>query len=208
VSAIRAASRAIGIAVGGALVTAACAAGQQAQTANERPTLDGTEGQVGTMLLRGVALQTPLSGPFYPRGSSVPLKVYIVNNGTSPDSLTGISSASFPGGWDIVSSSDASASASASPDTSSSAPASSPSPTQIAAGAATGYGLQDLTPDGKGSSETVLLKNLKSDLYPGTAVKITFSFQKAGSVTLSVPVQLSTSPNTQTLPEKYVPPSG
>lgn len=188
VSAFRAALAAVGAAV----LTAACAAGQDAQTANVKPTLDGTYGTVGSIYLEGVALHTP-DGPSFTAGDSVPMSLYIANNGTSPDSLTNITSTSFSG-WTVVpsSSTDSASSASAAPQS-------------VGPGSSVGLGLKNLKPDGTGSENTVVMQGYKGDpLFPGMAVKITFTFASAGQTTLTVPVQISEQPHSQTLS----PPSG
>jgi hypothetical protein len=46
----------------------------------------------------------------------------------------------------------------------------------------------------------LLLLGLKRQLYPGTTVSITFTFAEAGSVTVAVPVQLSSNPTSSVLP--------
>jgi hypothetical protein len=196
VSALRAAL----VALSAAFLTAACAAGQQAQTANEKPSLDGTEGTVGSLQLEGVALHTP-SAKSYVAGNSVPLSIYIANNGQSADTLTNVTSTAFTG-WDIVST--PAVQVTPAPG----AAAATGTPKAIGAGAAVGLGLSDLTAN-TGSPETLVLTGLakkSAPLYPGTAVKITFTFAKAGTTTLTVPVQLSKDPNHQTLRPSYSPP--
>jgi hypothetical protein len=199
------AHRAALVALSAAALTAACAAGQHAATSVEKPTLDGTQGRVGSILLEGVALHAP-TDRYYPGGADVPLAVYIVNNGRSSDSLTNVTSTAFTRGWGVVDtttpsgapSSPARTSASGSPGA-----ASAGTPQQIGSGAALGLGLRNLAPGGVASPRTLVLKGLATNsapLFPGTTVKITFSFAKAGQTTLTVPVALTTTPNTATLP--------
>lgn len=200
----RAAATAVGAAVVAVALTAGCAAGKQAQTAQEKPTIDGTQGSVGQIQLESVALHAP-SGSSYAKGATVPLTVYIVNNGTTADSLTNIQSASFPGGYSVTSSGTSSASAGSSQAPSSAAASSGGStggtgPQQIGAGSAVGFGLQDLGTGSGSSPNSIELKGLTTALHPGMAVKITFTFAKAGQTTLTVPVQLSSTPNDKSLP--------
>jgi hypothetical protein len=204
--------RAALVAICATALTAACAAGQQAATADEKPTLDGTQGSVGQIHLVAVALHTPTGASSYPAGADVPLSVYIANSGTGPDQLTNITSTAFPGGWNVVSTSSlpsASGSPSATPlpqpsGSASSAAAPSTGPTQsIGAGSSLGFGFTDLTPEGSASPKTLLLMGLASSdapLTPGMSVKVTFTFAKAGQATLTVPVQLSKEPYDATLP--------
>lgn len=197
------------VAVGATIVTAACAAGQHAITAEERPSIDGTQGTVGPISLNGVALRAPNGAQSYPAGASVPLKISIANNGNSADSLTSITSPSFTG-WGIVASAHVSSvptSPTATPATSPTAsPTAGPSippakPQTIQPGGALRFGFMNLTPSGAQSPKTILLKGLRSVLFPADSIKITFTFAKAGSTTLTVPVQLLESPSRQTVPE-------
>jgi copper(I)-binding protein len=184
------------VALSAAVLTAACAVGQDAQTANELPSVDATSGSVGSIQLEDVALHTPDSAS-YPAGSNVPMSVYIVNNGEQPDTLTSVTSTAFTG-WDVVATPAVQVSPAAG---ATSAPASG-SPQQIGAGAAVDFGLTGLTDNDTGSANTLVMMSLASKsapLFPGTAIKITFTFAKAGQTTLTVPVQVSTKPNTQTL---------
>ena len=80
-----------------ALSLSACAAGRDAQTANQKPSQDGVNADVGSIALRGVALQPP-SGTSYKAGSNAQLAVVLVNNGSATDRLTAIST-SAAGGW-------------------------------------------------------------------------------------------------------------
>lgn len=191
VSALRAAL----VAVSAAVLTAACAAGQQAQTAQERPSIDGTTGVIGQLQLEGVALHAPTGIRAYPAGSAVAMKLYIVNNGQSGDTLTNVTSSAFTG-WQVVSTPAVPAA------TATGGGSESGTPQQIGPGAAIGLGLTNLTPGGTGSAETLVLTGLKTSsapLYPGSAVPVTFTFANAGQTTLTVPVQVSAQPNSQTL---------
>jgi copper(I)-binding protein len=203
VSRFRAAIRTVSAAVGVAVLCAACAAGQHAATAEEKPTLDGTQGHAGKMQLEGVAFRAPTPGKSYPAGASVPLMASIVNNGQTADKLVRVSSTEFPGGWNVVST----PSTLAGPSGASSAPSTGTTngqPVKIGSGLAVSYGLQNLSASGAGSPESIVLLGWKGPdpLFPGMSVKVTFSFANAGDTTLTVPVQLTNAPNGQTLPEQ------
>ena len=74
-------------------------------------------------------------------------------------------------------------------------------PQTIGAGSAVGFGLQNLTASGGGSAKTIVLSGLaQPPLFPGSSVKITFSFANSGDATLTVPVQLAAATSGQTLP--------
>lgn len=195
------------VAFGATVLTAACAAGQNAQTAVEKPSYDGTQGSVGQINLVNVSLHTP-PGSGYAAGSDVAMTVYIANSAQSADKLTNVSSPSFPGGWSVVKTSTLTSSpgsATPLPATSSSTAAAAPStgtPQAIGAGSAIGLGLSGIGANGGDSTKTLVLKGLASNiapLTPGMSVKVTFTFANAGQATLTVPVHLSSAPNTQTL---------
>ena len=80
-----------GLVVVGGLALAGCGAGQIAQTAQQRPTVDGQEAQVGPIAIRYAALEYPTSG-VYEQGSDARLRMVIVNTGDSADVLTSVRS--------------------------------------------------------------------------------------------------------------------
>jgi copper(I)-binding protein len=82
----------IGIAVAAALLTSACAAGQQAQTAYEKPTLDGVNADIGSIHIRGMVIDPPVSSAHYSSGDNTTVKVIFVNTGDKPDALVSINS--------------------------------------------------------------------------------------------------------------------
>jgi copper(I)-binding protein len=69
------------------LPLAGCAAGIQAETSRERPTIDGVGSALGTLTLRNAYV----GGPAQPN-SSAPVLLSLFNNGTEPDRLVTISS--------------------------------------------------------------------------------------------------------------------
>jgi copper(I)-binding protein len=90
---IRSTSRSVlaGLVVVGGVVLAACGAGQIAQTAQQRPTVDGQEAQVGPLAIRYMALEYPPSG-VYEQGSTARLRMVIANTGDAGDTLTSVTS--------------------------------------------------------------------------------------------------------------------
>ncbi|MDQ2796163.1 MAG: hypothetical protein M3Y06_03225 [Actinomycetota bacterium] len=227
-------------------MTSACAAGQLAQTADEKASIDGINSSVGSIDLRAVSIQPPDVGtPAYVAGSAAKLQIVFVNNSNSPDTLTSITSSAV-GGWSAFADySDAYhvQQAALLPKTAGAVPPptigpSSPTAASGAAsstargggtGAATGSpgapasrgsssrrpvplpsvsrtaplpkGVQSVllpanarlafgTPEAKGA---ILLLPVTKPLRPGNAVQLTFTFERAGSVTVVVPVQLGTS---------------
>jgi copper(I)-binding protein len=201
-----------------ALLTASCAAGQHAATANESPAIDGTSGLVGSIHLAAVALKAPPVSCYLPGGDAA-LTLVIVNVGHSADTLSTVSSPRFKSAIVAASPDDAASYLQAEPGTGSCAPtpsgsASSPAvvvppsqplpapakPQSIAPGQSLQLGVTDTGADAP-SGPVVVLRGLTGGaLYAGTSIPVTFSFADAGDVTLTVPVQLSVAPNSSTIP--------
>lgn len=208
-------ARRIGLGVAAAcatLLTASCAAGQIAHTANEHPSIDGTNGSVGSMQLRTVAILAP-KNPCYLPGADAPLSLSIVNTGASPDSLTSVSSPRFAS-FTVAKTADdlspapgsGSCSHTAAPSTSASSTASSTAPSAaetVAPGRSVQLGLMytGTTDPGVPTAPIVVLSGLRGGpLFPGESVPVTFTFADAGTVTLQIPVQLSAVPNNSVIP--------
>lgn len=64
-----------------------CAAGIQAETSRERPTIDGIGSAIGTLTIRNAYVGGPAEA-----GGSAPLLLSVSNDGNQTDSLVGISS--------------------------------------------------------------------------------------------------------------------
>jgi copper(I)-binding protein len=176
-----------------ALSTSACAAGQVAQTANERPTIDATNKTIGDIKLQALAIQAPTSSTKYPAGADAQLTVVIVNNGTQPDTLTSITT-SAAGDWGAYPSTAAATKAAAAESTGGTAGGHS---VTIQPGEVASFGVPTATGG-------LLLRKLGKALYAGNSVSITFAFSLAGTGTATVPVQLADVPGGQTI----APPSG
>lgn len=204
------------------LLTSGCAAGRQAQTAEQLPSHDGTQARVGDIALRGLAIKSPSTGAGYAPGSSAPLIVVFINTGKTADRLTSVSSTSATG-WSVVNGqSGGGALSSAGPGASytppSSAGASTPS-AALTSPTAAGTGVPTPASGGSGgtapvsvppntrvsygvpdSTQSLLLTSVRTALRPGSLVPVTFSFARSGQLTVLVPVQLSATPNTAVLP--------
>lgn len=88
-------------AVAALLPLAGCAAGIQAETSRERPTVDGIGSAIGTLTIRNAYVGGPGQA-----GGSAPLLLSVFNNGTEPDRLVSVSSpdaasVTLPGGLDL-----------------------------------------------------------------------------------------------------------
>ncbi|HEV7907668.1 MAG TPA: hypothetical protein VGP03_05980 [Pseudonocardiaceae bacterium] len=84
----------VALAAGLGLAAAGCSAGQVTQTDTQVAAVNGVSGHVGQIDVRDAQLQYPLKTKFYRAGDDARLIVTIVNNGTSPDKLTSITSPS------------------------------------------------------------------------------------------------------------------
>ena len=177
------------VAVVATLLTSACAAGQKAQTANETPAIDGAGTSVGTIQLRDVAIKSPSSGPAYPAGAAAEVQLVVVNTGTTDDTLVGLSTPAAAASTLFATSSDAQLALSPSPSTTpSGAPSVNPGLSSLSVPAG------QRIPVGISTADKVLvLTGITKTLYAGTMVQISFSFSKAGTITLAVPVQLTDS---------------
>jgi len=199
VKAHRATARRVGLAglVAATLVTAGCTAGQRAQTADEQETLDGTTAHIGTTITLGaLAVEAPSDGSSWASGGNVPVKVVMVNSGHSDDQLTSITSPSITS-WSTYASVAAASAANAPGSPSAAAGASSPSPVTVPAHSRVQFGT---VPTGATGIRVLMLTGVKSTIYPGSSVALTFTFAQAGRVTVQVPVQLSKTPHSSVIP--------
>jgi copper(I)-binding protein len=180
----RRASIAVLAGAGAAALLAGCSSGQIAETAEVRPSVQGVNVDVGSLALRDLTVQYP-DGRGYDKGSDAPLVVRIANNGGRADTLESVetdaaASVSFVG--------ETTASASATP---SGTPSGTPSATGAAAGPVR---LNVALPAGqlvvlvRGTNDYLLVKDLRRALAPGQSLRLVFTFEHAGSVTVDVPV--------------------
>lgn len=207
------------VAASAALITASCAAGQQAATAEAHPSMDGTTGQVGQIQLHAVAIKAP-SGPCVLPGADAALTLIVVNTGRKPDSLQSVTSPRFSSSAAVASADDLAAYAKVDAGTgactdasgAASAPTTTPDTSSLPAGAgaqtiapaqALQLGVYDANGNDPGvpTEPIILLRGLqKGPLFPGESVPVTFTFANAGQVTLQVPVQLSVAPHNSIVP--------
>jgi hypothetical protein len=194
------------VAVAAAMLTSSCAAGRVAQTIRQRPAIDGVNAQVGSIAVRYLSIEAPSQGTSYPKGSALRLTGVFVNNGRSTDLLTNISSASVTGwgayssitGGDQVVAAAAASAAGVSAPTSAASPTTSAAPqasqtVRIPAQSRASYGV----PDATGS---LLVLGTKAKIYPGSTISLALTFARAGTLTVQVPVQVSTNPRQASVP--------
>jgi copper(I)-binding protein len=180
----------IGLAVAGALLTSACAAGQQAATAYERSTQNGADADVGSIHIRGMVIDPPTLS--YKKGASATVKVVLVNTSqgqsdllqsiTSPD-VSDWSSYNTTSQADAVVAANGSQSVAGTPN----------HQVLIPANGRTSFG----TPESTGA---LVLLHFTRRVFPGTTIPVTMRFAQAGTVQLSVPVALSSAPGGATIP--------
>jgi copper(I)-binding protein len=207
------------VAASAALITASCAAGQQAATSEEHPSMDGTNGTVGHIQINALAIKAP-SGPCVLPGADAALTMILVNTGRTPDSLQGVTSPRFSSSAAVASAADlasyAKVDAGTGACTDASGAASAPTAPSDGSSLPAGAGAQTIAPaqalqlgvynangndPGVPTEPIVLLRGLKNGpLFPGESVPVTFTFAKAGQITLRVPVQLSVAPHNSIVP--------
>jgi copper(I)-binding protein len=231
--ALRAAT--LGVLLFSPVALTACSAGQVTQTATQERDKTGAQAQVGDINLREVELAYPDLG-YYNSGDDAQLRLAIANDGTSDDTLVGVSGDDFSGATFAASGSGASAAATGA--TSSSAAASTsaatssgatstgatstgatstsavPTGSAPATGTAPATGSASATSSGPselaipagqtvfvgqqdGNGPTITLNGLSRSLTTGQTIKITFSFQNAGDVTVEVTVANPSNPLTR-----------
>jgi copper(I)-binding protein len=183
--------RVAALAAGALLVLGGCAAGQDAQTAEETPVVDGVSANVGDIALRAVAVAPPPNNS-HAKGSDATLQLVIVNGGSTDDQLTGVSTLAATQVRMFANAQAASPGAtSASPGATSASPG---SPTTISrvnlpAGLAVPFGY---SPD----QPVIQLHDLTEQLFPAQTIQLTFQFGKAGMVTFTAAVHLAPGPST------------
>lgn len=205
-----------GLVVAGGLALSACASGQIAQTAQMSPTVDGQMAQVGSLAIRNAALDYPAGG-VYERGSDARLRMVVVNGGVAPDSLVSVSSpvatdVTISAGGSAEATGSAtpeptgSPSESASPtatpsDTASGTATPSASPGESASPSPTSSPTPSPTPENaqiqippnsyvsfREDGPRIMLTGLTRQLRPGQNLPVTLTFQRAGSVTMTIAV--------------------
>jgi copper(I)-binding protein len=150
----------------------ACSAGQVAQTAQQNRDKVGAQVNVGNLYLREVQLPYPVGG-VYASGQDARLLAGIVSTSAADDTLTSITGTDF----DSVQVVDPTATAAA-----------------ATGAAAAGARLNIAVPAqgtvflGNGTGPAVTLVGLSRKLTVGDYVKVTFTFEQAGKVTIPVPV--------------------
>jgi copper(I)-binding protein len=191
--ALRAAT--VGVLLFSPLVISACSAGQVNQTSTQLRDKVGPEVQVGDLTLRGIQLAYPTNGSYAP-GDDAELQMSMVNSGSEDDALVGIKGTGFAE-VRVTGASSGTVVASPSAGATTTPP---PAPATTSGGARA----VDITIPSNTSvflgenAPTITLVALGQPLTPAQTLDLTFTFQKAGDVTVAVPVAVPASNVPQT----------
>lgn len=148
------------------LALTACGSGRSPEGYAERPTVDAAQASLGDLQLRNVHIAPPADGEAeLPVGATATVTLSVVNIGEAPDRLVQVSS-------DIA--------------TSVEVLGADKQPTQQV----------DIPPLGAIGNQdfSISLVGLTRAIRPGEHAQITFTFTRAGRRTLTVPVEVYTSP--------------
>jgi copper(I)-binding protein len=171
--------------LGAALVLAGCGAGQITQTDTQAAAVNGANAMTGTVALRDASIVNRNGcQQAYTAGSNAPLKLIIANAGAAPDQLvsvtsTGAASATVAGQQTIFARSSLAVGPVDEAESSAGSSSPSPTPSPAAGGAST-------------DRATVVLQGLKSTLWPGQLLPVTFVFRNAGPLTTELPIAAPT----------------
>jgi copper(I)-binding protein len=193
-------------------LVSACAAGTHPQSAKPTQLAEGVNAVMNGVYVRNVFLLGPAPGQQLPAGSSAPLYAWFVNKALTPDRLVAVETSgvaqsaeisggaiSLPPGELVrtVQTPSAQAAPSATPTSSKSHAAKSaagrtprtPKPGTSAPGASATPGAPTLSAvPASAQPSKIVLKGLSQALVPGATVRLILHFQRAGAVTLNVPV--------------------
>lgn len=179
------ATRLIAAALIAAAALTGCGAGQVAGTAQQVSNTTGGNAQVGPLALRTVAIafgEDVEGGAVYRRGDDAPINMTVVNEAGEADELLSVSTpiaesvevtgtTEIPSGRSLVVGGDTQQQGAGSPG---GAPVTTPQPRE----------------EGEPTASIVLV-GLREDVRSGISYPITFTFARAGDVTVAVPVDSS-----------------
>lgn len=173
---------ALALAAGAALTLSACGSGQISQTASQVAAINGNFANVGQLALRNVHVVYPNSEEYSiePGGNAVLAFTVINNSEETADKLTRISTDFAKS----VSIGDAVGGLEIAPQTALAAG----TPAQDAEESSEAGSRTSENADSPSDLALVVLNDLREGVRPGLTFPVTFSFQKAGNVTVSVPV--------------------
>jgi hypothetical protein len=195
---------AIGVVIG-ALALAGCGAGQITQTSTQVAAVSGAQANVGAIAIRDAQFEyaATTNASVYPRGGDAPLDMTIVNSAAADDRLVSASSpvaqsvkvsgnTTIAGGRVLLVKGQPAAAAPvpAAGATASATPSASAAPTSA-----------ELAPNEEPTGANIVLIGVNQEIRPGLNYPVTLTFQKAGTVTVNVPVGNPTTPRTESASE-------
>jgi copper(I)-binding protein len=185
----------------GALALAGCGSGQITQTDTQVAAVNGAQANVGDIAIREAQFEYTATkdASAYPRGGNAPLEMSIINSGGTADRLVSASSpvagsvrvsgvTTIPAGGTLLV--EGEPAAAAAPPSESAGPSDSAAPTSEA-----------LAPDEEPTGASIVLIGVNQEVRPGLNYPVTLTFQKAGTVTVEVPVDNPTTPRTESKAE-------
>ncbi|RCW40148.1 hypothetical protein DFQ14_11227 [Halopolyspora algeriensis] len=172
----------VAIALGAVVTLTGCAAGKQAETADETATVYGDNVSTQNMYVRDATLAYPEGEPVYPAGSTAPVQAVLINQKPQQDRLLSVSSP-YANSTEIG------------------------EPTVIPGGTRLYVGRETAT-TGQPDTQTQFAQNgpvqkkrveirlvgFTQPIRPGVTIPVTFTFAQAGSVTAQVPIGPSPEP--------------
>lgn len=165
--------------LGAVVALAGCSAGQVTETDTQVAAVNGGSGEVKDVAVRDATITFPSDASFYPAGASAPIELMLANQGPD-DRLVSVSSPYA-------------ASATVSGETT------LPRDSSLQA-----LGENErLNPGPDARIVEISLQGLKQQIGPGVTIPVTFTFEKAGQVTVQVPLGADHSPR----PEHGNPPA-
>jgi copper(I)-binding protein len=213
----------------GALALAGCGAGQITQTDTQVAAVDGALATVGFIAIRDAQIEFGEAEGVnvYSRGGEAPLSLTIANTGADADKLVSVSSPAaasvkisgtpdIAGGRVLVvegepegAAEPTAPSGSARPTGTAAATPTSPAPTSTAptsTASATPSATASANAEGPGAATgkreaQIVLTGLTDDIRSGLTYPVTFRFERAGEVTVNVPVANPDTPRQNDAPE-------
>ncbi|MGH3432921.1 MAG: hypothetical protein ACRDQB_08815 [Thermocrispum sp.] len=165
---------------------AGCSAGQVTQTATHLAAVNGDSAQVGAVQVSNATLAYP-EGGYWSAGSDVGVSMTITNNGPAADELQRIAgsiSDDIPiDGATVI------------PSRRALTIGGQPAPSTPKADSGTDAGAA--------GKATVVLSEIKKNLFPGMVVDLTLTFRDAGTVTLRVPIAAPEHPRSDLPAEEH-----
>lgn len=186
----------VAVGVATAIMLAGCGAGQITQTSTQVSAVDGAAGTVGQIAVRDASI---VFGPsdtaaVHAAGGDAALQLSIVNFGATSDKLVGASSpvarsVTFDGNPSISEGRALIVGGGGTGGSGGDSAAPAPAPTAVATAIP--------TPDAQGdTSARMVLTGLTQDIRSGLTYPVVFTFERAGAVTVQVPVANPTTPRT------------